>query len=476
MTFDTTGIFNPQDYYLEEVKLISTNGSSLDLSKLMLELSIYEDIFSFAVSGYLKIEDAIGVVNGLNLTGNEYISIKFGKTADDPDMHSKTYKLYKLGDRTPSGNMMTEYYTLYFCSDELLLSEQTKITKSYSGSLITEIVYDILVNQMEIPTGRVNIVEDTIGMYDFVVNRLKPFEAVSWVSCYARPSVGKGADMLFFETKDGFNFRSLQSLFKQPTFASFLYQQKNLNDTSFDEKTKTIINFEYPKAFDTMENVNSGTFSNKLISLDPLQRKKTVTVFNYNKYQADNETTSLNDNPTINGIKNRYGKTLYNSYDGVTKLVTGNSNQSGDAYISETESASKDIFIEEYVPNRTAQLSLARLTVLKLVVPGRSALMAGQVVEVNFPSTQLTNEGGSEIREEDKSYSGKYLITALRHIIQPYSLAYQTILELAKDSSQEPATGADNSNPELMSLVDGTDDTNSSNSDVTAYDYGTMEA
>ena len=157
--FDNGGIYYPQDYYLQEVRLYPTNGDSVDLSKIMRELSIHEDIFSFVVSGYVKIEDALGIVNGLNLTGNEYLSIIFGKTGDDPDMHSKTYKVYKLGDRTPSGNMMTEYYTLYFCSDELLLSEQTKITKSYNGTLITDIVNDILTVQMEIPASKINLIE-----------------------------------------------------------------------------------------------------------------------------------------------------------------------------------------------------------------------------------------------------------------------------------------------------------------------------
>ena len=35
----------------------------------------------------------------------------------------------------------------------------------------------------------------------------------------------------------------------------------------------------------------------------------------------------------------------------------------------------------------------------------------------------------------DKFYSGKYLVTAVRHIIVP--TGYQTVLELAKDSSAQ---------------------------------------
>jgi hypothetical protein len=454
------GIYYPQDYYVEEIKLIPVSGESIDLRKIMRELSIYEDIFSFAISGYVKIEDGIGIIDGLNLIGQEYLKITFGKVKDDPDMHSKTYKLYKIADRAPSGNFMTEYYTLHFCTEELLLSEKTKISKSYSGKQINDMVYEILTEQLEVPEGRINSIEDTMGIYDFVVPRFKPFEAISWLSCYARPSVGKGADMLFYETSVGYNFRSLQSLFKQPTFAEFLYQQKNISDTSFDETTRTIITFEFPKALDVMDEVSSGTYASKLISLDPLQRKETVTKFNYQKYEADTETSSLNGNPIANGFKDRFGKSLSSSYDSSLKLVTGNSKQSEQPYIAETEAGSKDIFIEQYVPNRTAQLSLATHTLLKIVVPGRTALLAGKVVEVRFPSIQQKNEGGQTTREEDKGYSGRYLVTALRHIVQPYSMTFQTILELAKDSSQEKMTGIDTSNLELDEIVAGLFDVN----------------
>lgn len=459
-TEDTQGIFYPQNYYLEHITLISPSGNKIDLRKILRELSIHEDIFSFSVSGYIKLEDALGVIDAYNLTGNEYIQIVYGKTPDDPDMHNKTYKVYKLGDRAPSGNFMSEYYTLYFCSDELILSEQMKISKAYKGYQVNDIIYDILTEQLQVPADKIVNIQDTMGLYDFVVPRFKPFEAISWVSNYARPSVGKGADMLFFETKDGFNFRSLQNMFKDSSYRTFKYQQKNMNDEqqSFEEKSKTIIAFEFPKAYDRLEGINSGTFANKLISLDPIQRIKTVTIFNYNKYEADTETTSLNGSSLIDNFQNRFGKTLYSSYDSSFKLATGNSNQSKDGYLSGTEAASKDIFIEEYVPNRTAQINLAMLTTMKIVVPGYAGLMVGQVVEVFFPSTGALGDTGTVVRSEDKNYSGKYLITALRHIIQPSVSAYQTVLELAKDSGKEGVTVVDNGDPDIQALSDGTGD------------------
>ena len=459
-TENTVGIYYPQNYHLESVRLITLSGESIDLRKILRELSVHEDIFSFSVSGYVKVEDGLGLIDAYGLTGEEYIHIIYGKSEDDPHMHNQVYKLYKLADRAPSGNFMSEYYTLYFCSDELILSEQMKISKAYKGYQVNDIIYDILFEQMQVPADKIVNIQDTMGLYDFVVPRFKPFEAISWVSNYARPSVGKGADMLFFETKEGFSFRSLQDMYKQDSFRTFKFQQKNLNDKQqpLEEKMKTIISFEFPKGYDVLEGINSGAFANKLVSLDPIQRNVKVTRFNGDKYGADTETTSLNDFSLIGNFKNRLDRTLTSSSDGNFKLATGNSKQSEDDYLSSTESATKDIFIEEYVPNRTAQIAKAMLTTMKIVVPGYPGLMVGQVVEVFFPSTQTLGDSGTIVRSEDKKYSGRYLITALRHIIQPSVSAYQTILELSKDSGKEGVTTVDNGDPDIQALAAGTGD------------------
>ena len=50
------------------------------------------------------------------------------------------------------------------------------------------------------------------------------------------------------------------------------------------------------------------------------------------------------------------------------------------------------------------------------------------------------------------------MITALRHVIQPSASAYQTILELSKDSGKEGVTTVDNGDPDMQDLAAGTAD------------------
>ena len=65
---------------------------------------------------------------------------------------------------------------------------------------------------------------------------------------------------------------------------------------------------------------------------------------------------------------------------------------------------------------------------MKIVVPGDSGLTVGRTIIFNIYSLQ-----NDETRKLDEYYSGKYLVTAIRHVIQTNG-AYQSIVELAKES------------------------------------------
>lgn len=424
------GIFYPQDFSLNKLDFITASGQKFNIKKLMVEMSFYEDIYSFCTSGSITIRDASSFIEILQLVGNEMIEIDFGKIKGAPNNDNSFYHVYKIGKRVPTGNFNDEFYTIHFCSEELYLSEQLKISKSFKGKTISEIVKNILTNYLKVSPKKIGQIEETYGTYSFVIPRFKPFEAISWLSTYARPVAGKGSDFLFYENRYGFNFRSIQTIYKDNVYATYKYQQKNLSadKESPQDKASTVIDYEFVKTYDTLEEVASGTFANKLISLDPLQRKSKITVFDFSNYQK--QAATLNGKPAINLSKNRLGTTQNQAYDSVIKVAISNSDEELNTYIKQSPgSVAKDIYIETYVPNRTAQLSLANYTLLKIVIPGDPGVTVGSVINFNLLSTKPTDT----TKDADKFYSGKYLVTAVRHIFND-SGSYITVLEIAKDS------------------------------------------
>ena len=430
------GIIYPKDYALINLLLLSSTRS-MDMKNVMVELSYHEDLFNNTTSGYLLITDSMGYIESLHLTGNEYLRMTFGKTSDDPHPVDKLYRVFAINRRKLEENMSTESYTLEFCSEELIISEQYKISKSYKGGKISDNIRNILEEKLKVTEKNIIVIEPSYGVYDFVIPTMKPFAAINWLATYARPKDDKpGADMFLYEDKFGYNFRSLQSLMSNPTYRKYSYNPKNINPNDLNTDIFNVTTYEILNSFDALAAINSGVFANKLLSFNVLTRETKVTNFDYGDYHK--QSTSLNKSPITNNVKNKFGHLLNETPEAVLKLVYSNFNQQNVGYIKTQAagSTSNDIFAETYIPHRTAQISLINYNRIKISVPGDSNLTVGMVIDFSLLSIN------PNMKKPDKFYSGRYLISAIRHIIT--ITEFKTILEIVKDSTPNQYASPDN--------------------------------
>jgi hypothetical protein len=434
----SAGIIYPNDYTLIKLDLI-TSVTVFDVKNILTELSYNEDLFNNTASGYLMVLDSTGFIEKLQMNGNEYIRFSFGKGDSTTNIVDKIFRIFKVAKRKALNEGNTESYSLYFCSEELLLSEQYKVSKSYNGQDITSMIEDILVNYLKVPNNKLNMtnMENSFGIYDFIVPNLKPFDAINWLSSYARPKNNPGADMLLFENKFGYNFKSIQSLYETPVYNEYNFDPKNLNGDvqGIQRKIYNVSSYEIMDSFDSLGAINSGIFANQLISVDPLLQRFKITDFDY--YSYANRSTLLNENFITNDLKNRFGDKLYETNQASLKLVLSNYNQSDSETVKQnSEAVGRDIFAETYIPYRTAQLPLSTYTRVKISVPGDPALTVGRVIKFNLLSKDPVD------KEYDAFYSGNYLITAVRHLLTVHE--YKTVLEIAKESTVDAYTSAKN--------------------------------
>jgi hypothetical protein len=366
------------------------------------------------------VTEGSGYVETLQLSGTETLQMVLGKTSTSEEIF-KNFSVYKIDKRKLTGNMQSESYLLYFCSPSMMLSQTKKINKSYSNLDIASIIKDVAgeIGIKNVKTG------GSYGNYSFVVPNLSPFDTINWLSVYALPPNGNvGADMLFFEDKDGFNFLSLQQLINPKSgyykeYGSYSYNPKNIDTRNLQQQVQTAFTYELMSSFDTLHALKAGTFANRLISVDILTRKKKETKFNYLNYFNNELTAKLNEYPATNET--------YVDVDPVLKLVFSNFDQHKNSIVQANPgSVAPNINAETYIPYRTAQLNLINYQRMKISVPGDPNLTVGKVT--NF-LLQSKNPGQ---RSGDAYYSGKYLITATRHMLTQTS--YTTVMELAKES------------------------------------------
>jgi hypothetical protein len=445
------GIKNPRDYALKTLTLLSS-VSTFDLKNSMIEISYSEDLFSNFVSGYVMIVESMGYIETLALNGTEYLRLTFSKTGSNSSQLDGIFRVYKVGRRQLEGTMYKESYLLYFCSEELMLSEQYKISKRYKNSIISDNVKDILTNYLQAPASKTptNNFETTYGKYDFMIPTLKPYDAINFMTNYARPNPSNpGADMLFFENRYGFNFRSLQTMMKQEPYYTYTYKPKNTDSKDLNTSVYNVTTYEILDSFDTLNGITSGTFANQLISVNPLTRERKITNFDYGVYQQN--AKNLNPYPIIDNSINRKGDGLNKTSQAVLKLIFSNFDSKSTPAINALPGAmGNDIYAETYIPYRTAQLALANYTRVRISVPGDPNLTIGKVITFNL----LTRRPNS--LDLDKYYSGNYFITGVRHLIGGQNLnEYKTILEITKESVPNAYPSNNNGIPLWNNAVKG---------------------
>ena len=452
---DNSNIKYSTDYRLEKIDLItSLNNGRVNLIPFMVELNLFEDIYSSTISGELVVSDALGLISNFRLNGTEFIELALRKSSADNHPIKESYRVYKVSNRATGDNNAYETYTLNFCSEEFLLSEQYRVSKSFKGTEISKIIKTILTKYVKVGIGggtKEVSIENTTGTYDFILPNKKLFETINWLSTYALPVGKEGADMLFFENRDGYYFKSLQSMYEQKNvYQKFKFDPKNI-DKELNQQVTNVFNFEVLNFFDTLGGISNGTFSNRVITINPLTRTyKEDNDFDYSKYYS--KAKKLNTGAIVSNLPNRHNKTMFDVppnelQSGTLRMVVENTEMKKNPYISKNPDAvANDVNIRKYMPNRVAQIALANYTKIKLTVAGDPNLVVGKIVEFN-----TFGFNGTENRKKDLLYSGKYLITAVRHIIKNSS--YITVIELAKDSisTNYASYNADN----LQKYVDG---------------------
>lgn len=420
---------NAQNVSINAVTIYPNGEQELLLKDQVIELCYFEDLYSFVISGYVTLKEAQGILEKWQLSKISKIKIDFGRVESADENISAFFQIY-TAEVEPTGTTKEQHLKLYFCSSEFLVSASTKIQRGApkNGEEIYKTVNFILTNYLK--TTKPFEIEETGGLQNLNLDTKDPLAALSWLAARARPATQPlaGADMLFFENKYGFKFKSLRTLMAQEPYNTYKYQPANLT-LDIEENTHNILQLKYVKAFNMLEGITSGAFANRLISVDPQTRSYRITDFDYNKYQADNKP--MDGSGVLNDDKNSLGYALNESPLSVVKVIISNPEQNKVPYISNIPGAvTNDAFLENSIPNRTSEMTLANYTLIKIAVPGDPNLVAGCTVNVNIYSLV----GVDEDRELDPFYSGKYLVNAVRHVLQPSNGMYQTFLELAKDS------------------------------------------
>ena len=142
------------DYQLENILVHApTSNGGLDIKNLMLELNVYESIFSPTLTGALTIADSANHLQNVPFIGQEELEFKFGIPDNDlVDFTKHRARVTKISNVTRTEERQ-QVYTINFTTKEFVKNLRNKLSKSYKGNasqIVTEILNDTLTTRKNI--------------------------------------------------------------------------------------------------------------------------------------------------------------------------------------------------------------------------------------------------------------------------------------------------------------------------------------
>ncbi len=381
-------------------------------------INYYESILSPSISVQVKILDVDGTLTSKGVYGGEKLAIRMVSSKESeledfvitPEKHELI--LNSIKDITSGVKQQTA--TLEFVSKDLIKNEAAKINKRYVGN-ITDSVKDILTKDPKgiKTTKSIDDVDRAVNNFAFVGNQHNAFDIIQRLQPKAG---GSGYDdkkksdygFLFFETFDGYHFRSIRSLFEpEPEFEYTKSEISTSDDFVID-------NYNFSSGNDVVLNLKSGLYNNEttFVELD----KTKITKVKFNMTEAADLTLKPPKVPV--NIEGKPSRIMLRVAD------TGVHQKKG----SKLEDAQPFTDLAVYQNKSYARFALLNSQSLNITVGLNPELRAGQTIQVRFPDVESISGIGDE---NSKDISGKYLISHLRHEFEGGD--FRTYLRLIRD-------------------------------------------
>ena len=376
-----------------------------------------------------------GIYNGLPLRGGERVIIKIAgnsKSNDGLDFSKNvTQYFYVASIQNVDVSAEKELFTLHLVSRESITNQTIRVGRKFPTSqTISDSVSDIIKDYLK--SDKFGTIDKTQNKYGFIGNLKKPFSVITWLAsksvAYNGPGKDSTAGFLFYETQEGFNFRSIDNLINQDPFAQDYTYSPGV--VKFDDPSKDfkIIKYSIDRNQDLMGKLQRGAYSSERYYINPVSFKPDIRHFKSTDYMGDDGINNLGDEkitlPSIDDDKSLG--------DLPTRIFVGMLDV-GTVEKTTTDKGWNDPIERNADPAKTQAQSMMRYNqlmsqIVEITVPLNTNLNAGGVIRCVFPSIDRSKRKSPDIQS-----SGLYMIRELAHYFD--NKGSYTKLKIVRDSS-----------------------------------------
>lgn len=435
------------NYTINEFLIESHDGSSvIDARRCVASVQYYEDLFSPAIFVSMVLVNTEGLLSNLTnkdsglqpgIKGGERVTLEIKQPATDQsiklDETKNTYYIYKVYASTTE--YTREALVVELCPAEVFTNETSRVDKKYSGN-IGDTVSKILTDVMKTSNYKTENIEKTKNDYVFYGNIKRPFTVLTWLCPKSIPVKSKSSEkegtagFLFYQNRNGFNFRSMDSLLSgyklgttdRKDFITYYYgtpqDYATFNSNFLIKNTPT-----FEKNVNIMENLRIGMYASNNNFFDVNARKWNPYTYTLkDSYNLMDHTSGKNVPPPVPlGLENNPSRWMVRILDNFNADPANN--------LTPAINKSKDQ-TPLYQAASIARYNLTFSQTLNITVPLNLNLTVGDLIKLEFPKISLDKN-----KKKDDQKSGFYLIKELAHSFEK-NQGY-TGLKLVRDSYGE---------------------------------------
>lgn len=424
---------NALQFSVESVNITSLSDQVYNITDMVMEMYITESINSPYIQGRIIIADnEQNMIGNMPIQGRERISIRVKTHAISDKTYNFDLTVYAIGGRSTNGKI--QVYTLELISYEGLVNEGVRIGRVLSGSadeIVEDVVKNILKSSKTISTEKAKFPQK------YLPSLKRPFDLISHlsrnaVSAAAPGASGTGSGMtsptssgsdikvdsttkklsgtagyLFFETYNGYVFKSVDSLSDvdgkyggSPPTVTYTYALANDQASEAGNPYK-ILQYNFANEIDIMKQMRKGTYSTLCVFFD-------VNSMDYQEYLYSVQDT----------------------YDQMSHLGSADKIPLGQKELSRTptrimaQMINHEMFHDGIDPGITnaefpdrykyhlaqsnARYTIAANQTLNIIVPPNLNIRAGDKIDIKIPNMANTQQRNQ--KPWDDEHSGYYLV------------------------------------------------------------------
>ncbi len=419
---------------ISKLEIFSNKGSgSKDISAGVVECDYYESILEPTVRFSILVADsghevgggdkAVSAIQYLKLSGSEKVHLIIEDAYGNKLKYEGDNALYVEKVRNITSSQSGVTYVIDLFSKEAIANDLAacEVYRRFDGE-ISATANAILTDALK--TKKNIILDTTANKFNVEGRGKKPFRLIAEIATRGVSAKSKSsAGYLFFETYDGFNFRSIDNLFDDSDGArTYIYNNSTELPVGYEAK---IIRYDADQSISVSKNLHSGAYGSSL------QTSNTYShVYNTKAQEITTDEQKVHggiDVPELaKDFLELFQSTVSKTFkkkDDVGNLPTGSVEEQVDQATEPNLKLDEVILQSAMTYNKLFSLDIT------IAVPGDYTIRAGSIVHADFPQKDAKMEKGDDF---DKELSGLYIVADVcTHLTQKHTV---TKMRLVRDS------------------------------------------